>query len=434
MVALAPGCRCQGGESSGRAPAASASVQPARASASASAAPVPVLGLPGAAARRADEVVAVGVQPGGGLVAVRLRTGADGATESRELPGAAAIDRPTSIDVVASEGGVAIRVDERQGSGRRWRAVDWAGLGQAAAEETPGALCATATAVLGVRAGEGLQRWPFGPGAGEPTGELDARGAASLLCGERRAYVQRDDGLHRTVQALADGHLLGPAPLEARDDEQSSASVIDRDALVLARLTSRANRLEPLGVLSLRRWEADAPWPGPWREVPGPDYPGSLELLLARGPLVAAVLVTAVPADGCKNGETTHAVAELLVVDAERGRVRPRQRLDQWNCGAEPGPFGGGVTAAGFVVSWPRGADTACTRLGVRHSGLGFVVAPLDGGALRPGRREEPADDLLDLGCEASGCHALALTRGDGGGCWAISDERSHRPRLVAYP
>lgn len=439
---LVQGCRCQGDRQAGGesgaagAPTASASVlasaqvsAPGSASAAASGAPAVAVGSPWSAARRGSEVFVAGARRDGpGVVAVRLN---DGVVESFELKESSTIERPSSLDVVASKGGVALRLDDRQGQGKWWRGASWGELREASPEGSSSAVCAIGERLLGVQSGESasLRRWPFGAGEGEAVAALKTSGATSLYCDTRRAYLVADDGKSRTLLAIEEGKTIGPVALDSKGDEQGLSYSVDQDALMIARLSAK-------GELALRSWGAEAAAPSPWVIINDKFDAGSvIEMVMQREGKVALVMARHVDAEGCKNGETSHTIGELVVVDvAQRALARPRVRLDQWACGAEPGPFGGGAAARGFVVSWPRGIDAACARAGARYGGIGFVEVPLDGGAAKPGRREAPGSDMADLGCEGASCGAVVLARGDESGCWPAADARSHSPRWITYP
>ncbi len=436
LLALAPGCRC-GGEGPTPPPAASARPLPSPATSAAPSAsgssplPAPLtLGAPWSAVRSAEGWVAVGVpREGDGLLA--LRAGADGAPEPAVLQGSPALGRPTALDLVASKGGLALHIEDRQGKGFLWRAPSWDALRAAAPEPHGASLCALEDRLLAVVNGEtpALRSWPFA--GGDPALVLELKdGASSLYCGASRAYLLVDDGKQRRLFAVDRAGTRGPISLDGKENERGLAFAVEQDTLWISKIDAS---LRP----SLRRWPASAPAPDPWIPLDERlDEGSSLDLLLPRAdaPRVALVVGRHTDADDCKNGENFHTVAELLLFDLEkRALARPKVKIDTWLCGAEAGPFGGGASAKGFVVSWPRGVGAGCAKQGARYGGLGYVEVPLEG-APRAGKVELPSWDLLDLGCEGGRCGAVALARGEDGACWAADDARNNQPRWVAYP
>lgn len=387
---------------------------------------------PWSATRLADGWLAVGAKrEGQGLLAVR----ADGAgqQESLVLQGSAETERFSALDVVASKGGIAVRAEDRQGKGILWRAPSWEALRGASAEPLRTSLCALEGKLLGVASGEtpALQAWAFQGGDPSTLLEIKGGGSSSLYCGTTRAYLLVDDGKSQRLHAVTAEKVIATASLEGKDEDRGLVLSVEQDSLVMARIDVK-------GKLAIRRWGAASDKLDPWVLVEEKIEDGSaLELVLAhpsQSELVALVIGRHTEADDCKNGENFHTVAELLIVDTKAKKLaRPRTRLDSWACGAEAGPFGGGASARGFAVAWPRGVASSCAKQGARYGGLAFVDVPLEG-APRTGRSDLSSWDQLDLGCEKERCGAVILARGESGACWDTDDAKNNQPRWVSYP
>ncbi len=438
LLIVSPGCRCAepppapspvASAAPSALPSASLSAPPA-----ASSAPLPprALGSPWSAARLADDWLAAGIpREGSGLLV--LRGDAGGVKDDLALASSPELGRLASLDLVTSKGGIAIHAEDRNGKGALWRAASWEGLRSAAPEPHAAALCALEDRLLGVVNGPPpqLRSWSFAGGEPAAVAELKESGATSLYCGVTRAYLLVDDGKSRRLFAADAQGLRGPASLDGKDEERGLTFATEQDTLWIG-------KLDASGRPALRRWPAASAAPEPWITLDERVEEGSsLDLMVVRpgSPALAALVIDRhTEAEDCKNGENFHTVAELLVFDLEkRSMVRGKARLDSWLCGAEAGPFGGGASDRGFVVTWPRGVGASCARQGARNGGLAFLEAPAEGAA-RGGKVDVPSQDLLDLGCEGGKCGAVALPRGDGAECWESGDERSNVPRWLAYP
>jgi hypothetical protein len=438
LLIVAPGCRCAGpppvpsplaSAASSTPPLASLSTPPAVLSA-----PLPprALSSPWSAARLAEDWLAAGISREGGGILV-LRGNSEGIKDDLALPSPPELGRLASLDLVASKGGIALHAEDRNGKGSLWRAASWEGLRSAAPEPHTAALCALEDHLFGVVNGPPpqLRSWSFAGGEPTTVADLKESGATSLYCGVTRAYLLVDDGKNRRLFAADAQGLRGPASLDGKDEERGLTFATEQDTLWIG-------KLDASGRPALRRWPAASAAPEPWVTLDERVEEGSsLDLMVIHPstPALAALVIDRhTDAEDCKNGENFHTVAELLVFDLEkRSMVRGKARLDSWLCGAEAGPFGGGASERGFVVTWPRGVGANCAKQGARNGGLAFLEAPVEG-AVRGGKVDVPSQDLLDLGCEGGKCGAVALPRGDGAECWESNDERSNVPRWLAYP
>jgi hypothetical protein len=160
-----------------------------------------------------------------------------------------------------------------------------------------------------------------------------------------------------------------------------------------------------------------------------------LEAVEASREWLGLLFVRTTPkAKGCSGSETIDSLAEVAIVEVASGKlVHAPDAVETWRCGAEPGPFFSGWSRGKLVVGWPRGADVACARAGVRRGGLGFAEVDPAGGRAAVGRVARPAETIAEAGCGETRCYAVALTRG-GDPCGAADGPESGRLELVAYP
>jgi hypothetical protein len=277
------------------------------------------------------------------------------------------------------------------------------------------AVCASRSAVHWLeREGNGFQVWMRRPADGAASGPSLASGAeVTLVCAERRAFmVSRSESEVRVVAwdpsrdagtPEARPILLPKPPLAGAPDDVLSTALDDRLAVVA---------VDPSAIAAL----AVAPGtPTQWQKAPlalGDET--TLEAIDGEGGKLGLLLLRSVPsAKSCKAGETSDTVAEVAVFDTATGKlVHAPERVETWRCGAEPGPFFSGWAAGKFVVGWPRGADAACVRAGVRRGGLGFAAIEPGPTRARVGRAGGASEAIVEAGCDASKCYAVALTRG----------------------
>lgn len=356
-----------------------------------------------------------------------------GVQEDLVLPGSTEMGRLASLDLMTSKGGFAIHAEDRDGRGLLWRGASWERLRTAVPEPHTASLCALEDRLLGVVSGEvpRLRAWSFVGGEPATVVDLKESGATSLYCGTTRAYLLVENGKSRSLFAIDREGFRGPTHLDGQDEERGLTFATEEDTLWIG-------KLDFSGHPTLRRWPATSAAPEPWILLEERIEEGSsLDLMVIRsGTAPLAALVIEHHSDGadCKNGENFHTVAELLVFDlTKRSPIRSKMRLDSWLCGAEAGPFGGGASDRGIVVTWLQGVGSSCAKQGARYGGLAFLEVPLEG-AVRSGKVEIPSLALLDLGCEGGSCGAVALPRGEGGECWASGDVRGDVPRWLSYP
>jgi hypothetical protein len=266
---------------------------------------------------------------------------------------------------------------------------------------------------------------------GEPAKlTLTGRSEATIVCGQHRAFVALS----------APGELTAVAWTKAEHDDRPAA--LPRPIIAGAEVdTVMAAMDDALAIVKLDRSVVHTlVWTGAkgaaWRKAEPIAKEGlALEAVEAEKGKIGLLFVrTIAKAKGCPPGESTDAVAEVALVDAETGKLaRAPESLETWRCGAEPGPFFSGWAGGKLVVAWPRGADAACTRAGVKRGGIGYAEVDPASGRARVGRVARAAETIVPAGCDANRCYAVALTRG-ADPCGPSDGPESGRLEVIAYP
>jgi hypothetical protein len=258
---------------------------------------------------------------------------------------------------------------------------------------------------------------------------LPGRSEATVVCGQHRAFVVLSPpGELRAIAWSKTEHGARPTalprPTTTGDEDTAMAAMDDELAIV---------KLERSVVHTLV-------WTGSgnvaWRKAEPIAREGlALEAVEADKGKIGVLLVrTIAKVKGCPAGETTDAALEVALVDAATGKlVRAPESLETWKCGAEPGPFFAGWAGGKLVVAWPRGADAACVRAGVKRGGIGYAEVDPASGRARAGRVGRPAETIAPAGCDGTKCYAVALTRG-AEPCGAVDAPDAGRLEVIAYP
>jgi hypothetical protein len=369
--------------------------------------------------RATGELAFAKIDDGAGTVtAVALPAGLD----DPELVGSA-----NGLGVIARAAGDAGdgRMLLRLGAAREPRAVPAVSIGAAA--------CATEDGVYAMtrdKAGWKGSFFPLGEPSPEPSSvTLSGRSEATIVCGRHRAFaVLSGSGELRAIAWTPTKHDASPTVLPkpaTAGDEDTAMATMDDDLVIV--------KLERSVVHTLV-WKGEGT--SAWRKSDAIAKEGlALEAVDAdQGKIGLLFVRTVAKAKGCPAGETSDAVAEVALVDPASGKlVHAPESIETWKCGAEPGPFFLGWAGGKLVVAWPRGADAACTRAGVKRGGVGYAeVDPVTGKA-RVGRVARPAETIAPAGCDEAKCYAVALTRGSDP-CGPSDGPEAGRLDVIAYP
>jgi hypothetical protein len=255
------------------------------------------------------------------------------------------------------------------------------------------------------------QFWPFSGTATAVEGLLGpAKSEATLVCGQHRVFFATATDETSRILTWLDGEKLaspGILPKTADSPGESETSMAPfEDQLV-------AVKLDQTGTVRIWKWKGGAS-PAAWTKASlgGKGEAGLEAVIPAAGMLGLVMTRTVDPGKSCRDSDALDTVAEVAVISDVDGRVvHAPERIETWRCGAEPGPFFSGWVQGQLVVAWPRGADAACAKVGVRHGGITYAVIEPKATRARIGRAGRPAEAIADAGCVDGKCFVAAVTR-----------------------
>lgn len=228
-------------------------------------------------------------------------------------------------------------------------------------------------------------------------GKLPADDEVSLVCGTHSAYAVIEG--EETTSAITLGAGEKPATLlrenDFGDDEsRERAEYVHADTLGIVRLGASGGlvlrELRGGKVGALRHLSAKLPQDDDIVAVDATEG-------------VVAVAYTSDATDACKGaGHATKIAALRIAQEDER-----TQELASGTCGHEVGPFFTSAMGDGVMVAW---VERASTEKGAKPPivGLSYARVPSETPAKTV---EQAADALVDAGCDATKCYAVALTR-----------------------
>jgi hypothetical protein len=324
------------------------------------------------------------------------------------------------IEVFGSQDKVALAVRglSAKGSAKRLYRVDLgvdAGRQLSSPVDAGEASCATDDGVFSLYRDADALRSKFRPFVGTDP-EIEglvgpAKSEATLVCARHRVFLAATVQDTSRVFVWARGEKpVSPVvvPKVAGNSGESETSMAGlEDGLV-------AVKLDENGTVFVWKCKGDKS-PSAWtRASLGEKGEAGLEAIVPSAGMLGIVLTRSVdPGKSCKDTDALDTVAEVAIVDDTTGRVlHPPERVETWRCGAEPGPFFTGWVDGQLVVAWPRGADAACARAGVRFGGISYAIVGPKAGRARLGRAGRPAEAVADAGCVGTKCYVAALTRG----------------------
>lgn len=262
-------------------------------------------------------------------------------------------------------------------------------------------------------------------GDAHPVTSIPADRDPALVCADHDvvALGGGDDDLSATV--------LTPGETAARptftlvreadfgdDDEREHYPYTVGDDLGIVRVGSS-------GALSLRRVPKGGA-PSAWKRLKH-TIPADDDVVAVDGDASSVVIVTTRDADDACPGVASTAVAvHALRVDLSSWDEKAFE-LAPATCERYPGPFWITQGSAGTIVGWvDRRGGAAAGAAPI--AGASFRVLSPDGTA-RSRSIEQPADALVDMGCDARGCAVAALVRPPGG-----DGMQPEAIRVLAYP
>jgi hypothetical protein len=356
---------------------------------------------------------------------------------------------PEDSELLVASGELGLLSRERIDGGSRrvlYRVAVDADAAPAVADPLPvgDAVCATLDGIHWLaREGSGFKGWlrPIAPAGADvlPGPLFPSQSEITLVCGEHRAFLASSvEGQVRVVvweKSEQDAAKVEPRPVVLAKPPLASAPTDLLMAAMDDRLALVALEARTIAVAIFRPDEAITRWQ---KVTLTAGAEATLEAIEPAAGKIGLLMLRTVPAaKGCRTSDATDAsdtVAEVAIFDVEAGKlVHSPDRVETWRCGAEPGPFFSGWAAGKFVIGWPRGADAACARARVRHGGLGFAVVDPGQGRARVGHTGPPSDAIVEAGCDAQKCYAVALTRG-GDPCGPADGPEAGKLEIIAYP
>ena len=386
----------------------------------------------------ADSVVLVAAERGGDSIVASAAK--DGQFSSRVvLPTWGENKRVAEIGVHASTDGVAVAAE---GAGAGWRLLRAGAVSQLAASSwTPseGSLCAVGSTLFGLRrvdSGFVVGSSSLAGGEWKRLAEpVDALGLM-LQCGARGPFLLGDDGEHHFARTFRDekpANIVVVGDNDFSDDERGLYSKVQGDELVVVRAGEKSG-------VQIRLWDGSSDKPSAWEKT---------ALSLPEDSTIEHVMVTAThvvfvtsrdagATHTCADGEQPDTIAEVSVVSRADGKVtRQAERIESWRCGADVGPFFGGMVQNKIAIAWPRGADVACSKKGVRFGGIGFATfAPGGEGNRKVSSINSPAEWLEFAGCSTERCSVVAIdrTKSSDNTCVDGADPEAGEPKVLSFP
>lgn len=437
LAALA-GCTCGNKHGTGQAaPAASASGG-AVASASSTTAPSPpawaaaVFSAPIAGARWGGGDAVAGLVAASKLVraagfsgtAIERAWTADLLTDVTWAP-------DSELRAIPTAGGLALVWHGPRGgkSGRTLVRVDAHGAPVGGPQELGAAYCVTDGGVAWIEARSSgasrvLARAWSEPDA-HPLTTIPADRDPALLCADHDvvALGGGDDDLSATVLTPGESVARPTFTLVREadfgdDDEREHYPYTVGDDLGIVRLASS-------GALALRRVPKGGT-PTAWKRLKH-TIPADDDVVAVDGDASSLVIVYTQDADdACPGVASTAEAVHALRVDLESWDEKALD-LAPATCERYPGPFWIASSPAGTIVGWvDRRGGTAVGAPPI--AGASFRVVTADG-TVRSRSIEQPADALVDMGCDARGCAVAALVRPQGG-----DGMQPEAIQVLAYP
>jgi hypothetical protein len=417
LVAIVAWMRCGRGQSETRETGGVSSASP---SASATSAAAPHAGAEAAPGGLSAPIAAVHVD-GGAVVVAALDVGAKGIRARRiDVKDVVVDDRIVLADVAWSTDS-----DLKLFASPSGVALTWRGLrkGKAVRElvtlgpdlsprgepvEIAAASCATRDAFWWSDGSHAVVRpWD----AGSHKVHLPKDKDISLLCSQTRAFALLEEDERTSLLALGDGGTPVTMVREndfGEDDQRELSEYTIGDDVGVVRLAAS-------GAVAVREL-ADG-GAGPLRK---------LKTSIGRDDDIVAVdasqrLVTIVYTQDVSEGDdggahepgatVTCPKVSALRVDRQ-SQEESVVELSPPKCGREVGPFFTNALGDAVSVAWPEragaGGRARAPIIGLAHA----RVAP--GAAPTLGQAEQPSDALVDAGCDATQCYAVALVRPEG--------------------
>jgi hypothetical protein len=240
----------------------------------------------------------------------------------------------------------------------------------------------------------------------------------SVVCGAHRAFALLDEDDGASFIALGGGGDAGAGDGGAagktrvfeessfgEDDQRERGEFTVGDDLGVVRLSvsgSLAIREVRAGVLS------------PMRKLKTTLPRDADVVAVDASPRTIVIVYTDDAAEACTDAGTSAASTKVSALRIDRtGEAEENIELSPGVCGVEIGPFFTGAVGDTVSVAWvERVAVVGQPRAPI--TGIAHRLVPAQGAAPALGHIDQPADALVDAGCDSSRCYAVALARKTG--------------------
>jgi hypothetical protein len=175
-------------------------------------------------------------------------------------------------------------------------------------------------------------------------------------------------------------------------------------------------RLGVSGAVTLREVKAGAP--GPIHKLKTTIPRDDDVVAVDASPRAVVIVFTEDVGDACPNandaGSTGAASTRVKALRIDRTTFEESiVELSPGMCGREVGPFFTGALGDTVSVAWVERVPVA-GKARAPVAGLAHRVVPAAGPPGELARSDQPADALVDAGCDGARCYAVALARREG--------------------
>jgi hypothetical protein len=229
------------------------------------------------------------------------------------------------------------------------------------------------------------------------------------VCGDHDVVVLGDGDDDLTATSVSFGDPPGRAPVVlVRDADFGDDEEREHDAYTVGDDLGIV-RVGAAGALAMREVPRGGS-PSPWRKLTH-AVPGDDDVVAVDGDATATLIVyTEDAGPACPGTGSAAASVHAIRVVRATGEETVLD-LAPADCAHSPGPFWIAPAPAGPAVAWAERKSGAQGAAPI--SGATFRVVTAAG--VQPGHLEQPADALVDAGCDKRGCAVAALLRLQGG-------------------
>lgn len=248
------------------------------------------------------------------------------------------------------------------------------------------------------------------PWAGGPTRtELPKDNDAALVCGASRAFalLDEEDGTSLVVLGADAGVPVMPLLRESEfgdDDQRERAEYTVGDDLGVVRLGVS-------GAIAMREVRAGAL--GPLRKLKTSIARDDDVVAVDASPRALVIVYTEDVSEACpkEGGASMTGSTRVKALRVDRATLEESTlELSPGTCGREVGPFFTAALGDAVSVAWVERTPVA-GKARAPIAGLAHRRVPAAGSASELARIEQPADALVDAGCDGARCYAVALER-----------------------